>query len=429
MKRWLLLLMLLAWASVAHAQTLASGSITTNGQALTAGISPGGAPIVGHSVQVTGTWTGTLTFQASVDGSTYVSLLGSNVASGASASSTTANGVFSFTNGGYRSVRVTATAAMTGTAVVTINQGYAGGGGGGASGSVTQGTSPWVVAGEYANDGAAAGTNRVNVNDGLVETSAPTRTNGRNAGASYTAGGSQRVMIADAAGAAVTVATDVPEDAAETAGGTGPFVMSVRRDTAASSAGTTGDNASFNTDSIGRLWVSGAVVEDAAETAADSLVSVGTVRRDAPASSAGTTGDNATMNTSALGAVYVATVDPCSYKAKSYYVVNLAATGTVEVANAVANEFWYICSVNLVAQGANAFLIASDDTDGCGSLTAGLNGGTAAATGWGFAANGGIALGNGNATVMKSATANHYLCIAPSTTAQISGTIAYVSAP
>jgi len=55
-------------------------------------------------------------------------------------------------------------------------------------------------------------------------------------------------------GAALTGATDVTEDAAETAGGTGPFVLSVRRDTRASSAGTTGDNASFNTDATGNLY-------------------------------------------------------------------------------------------------------------------------------------------------------------------------------
>lgn len=100
--------------------------------------------------------------------------------------------------------------------------------------------------------------------------------------------------------------TAVPiEDAAETAGGTGLYAMSVRRDTAASSAGTTGDNATINTDSLGRLWTTGSAVEDAAETAGGILVMGGTVRRDTAASSAGTTGDNATFNTDAVGALWV----------------------------------------------------------------------------------------------------------------------------
>ena len=47
------------------------------------------------------------------------------------------------------------------------------------------------------------------------------------------------------------------------------------------------------------------VVEDAAETAANQLLGIGTVRRDTAASSAGTTGDNATLNTDAVGALWV----------------------------------------------------------------------------------------------------------------------------
>lgn len=49
-------------------------------------------------------------------------------------------------------------------------------------------------------------------------------------------------------------ASDVTEDAAETAGGTGPMVMTVRRDTLASSSGTSGDNSTLNTNSIGALY-------------------------------------------------------------------------------------------------------------------------------------------------------------------------------
>lgn len=94
------------------------------------------------------------------------------------------------------------------------------------------------------------------------------------------------------------------EDAPETAGGTLLMAGTVRRDTAASSAGTTGDNATLNTDSLGRLWISGAAVEDAAETAGGILLMAGSVRRDTAASSAGTTGDNATINTDSVGALW-----------------------------------------------------------------------------------------------------------------------------
>jgi hypothetical protein len=47
------------------------------------------------------------------------------------------------------------------------------------------------------------------------------------------------------------------EDAGETAGGTLLMAGTVRRDTPAASAGTTGDNATLNTDSNGRVWTNG----------------------------------------------------------------------------------------------------------------------------------------------------------------------------
>ena len=122
-------------------------------------------------------------------------------------------------------------------------------------------------------------------------------------------------------------------------------------------------------------------------------------------------------------------IDPCATKIKKFFVINLTTAGTTQIDAAVASEFWYICSINVVTTLANSVLIASDNDSGCGSLTAGLNGGTTSATGWPFTAGGGIALGVGNSFVMKSATANHYLCIATSVSTQTSGGIVYVSAP
>lgn len=127
--------------------------------------------------------------------------------------------------------------------------------------------------------------------------------------------------------------------------------------------------------------------------------------------------------------LYVRHLDPCTGGAKTFHIVNMNSATTVEIANSVASQFFYICSVNLVAVAAQTVAIGEDDTDGCGSITAGLHGGATAATGWSFAANGGIALGNGMGTVMKTSTAARYLCIITGQAAQVSGTIAYVSAP
>ena len=47
------------------------------------------------------------------------------------------------------------------------------------------------------------------------------------------------------------------EDAAETAGGNLSMIGAVRRDTLASSSGTSGDNSTVNTNNVGALWVAG----------------------------------------------------------------------------------------------------------------------------------------------------------------------------
>ena len=86
--------------------------------------------------------------------------------------------------------------------------GGGGGSGGGGGGSVTQGTDPWIVAGSFANDGVAAGSNRVPTLPGIVETSAPTRTNGRNAGFRFFAGGGAGMVLTNAAGTEYELGTD-----------------------------------------------------------------------------------------------------------------------------------------------------------------------------------------------------------------------------
>lgn len=129
------------------------------------------------------------------------------------------------------------------------------------------------------------------------------------------------------------------------------------------------------------------------------------------------------------GVAVTAVTDPCDGTAKTPHVVNMSSATTVEIANAQASNNWYICSVNLVAAAAQTVAIGIDNDDGCGSITTGLHGGATAATGWSFAANGGISLGNGSGTVMKSVTPNQYLCIITGQAAQLSGTIMYVAAP
>jgi hypothetical protein len=95
-------------------------------------------------VQITGTWSGTITFQGSVDNSTFASLACVSIADTSSAlvTTTTSNGTFKCVIAGLSSVRIVFTSYSSGTANVFVGTAQAaltngGGGGGGGSGTVT----------------------------------------------------------------------------------------------------------------------------------------------------------------------------------------------------------------------------------------------------------------------------------------------------
>lgn len=73
---------------------------------------------------VSGTWTGTLTPEGSVNGAPFRTILTTNPADGSSTSAITANGTYTVPNSGFTQVRLRATATITGTAFVGAAQGY-----------------------------------------------------------------------------------------------------------------------------------------------------------------------------------------------------------------------------------------------------------------------------------------------------------------
>lgn len=325
-----------------------------------------------------------------------------------------------------------------------------------------------------AADNSTNSTSKVPVLAGTANASAPSWTEGRQVPLSTDLSGALRVTGG-------TAATQYAEDAAETAGAQLSMAGSVRRDTAASSAGTTGDNATINTDANGKLWtnadntaINGVAIsvgngasgtgvqrvtlandstgnlatigtsvtpgtsaahlgkaEDAAHASGDTGVAVLTKRTDAAATSAGTDADYATLNTDANGLLWTRTSDPCTALAKTFIPINISTATTTELTPSLAGAStnYYVCSLNLVTAGANNVALTDDDTDNCASVTSGLAGGTTAASGWNFAANGGMTFGNGQSSVFKTNGANRVLCLVTSAAVQLSGTITVVSAP
>lgn len=156
-KAFLTLFLFLFLCGTALAQDAStSGNITAPAQTVTLDLDSFGTT----GLQVTGTWTGTLVFEATVDGTNYVAIQVIDVASGALVTDTTANGSFLAAVAGFQRIRVRASALASGTAVVTLRASP--GGGQVATSAVTLGT----VDANQGTPAATAGRWPVQVTDG-----------------------------------------------------------------------------------------------------------------------------------------------------------------------------------------------------------------------------------------------------------------------
>jgi hypothetical protein len=118
--------------------------------------------------------------------------------------------------------------------------------------------------------------------------------------------------------------------------------------------------------------------------------------------------------------------DPCQGQSKQFVSIN--QTGNTQLVAGTASKKIYVCSIHVVVAAATSVAVVEGTGSVCATGTAGVSGlgGATAATGWTFAANGGIAYGNGGATVGAEATAADNLCLFNSGSGQVSGGISYV---
>jgi hypothetical protein len=119
-------------------------------------------------------------------------------------------------------------------------------------------------------------------------------------------------------------------------------------------------------------------------------------------------------------------VDPCKAHAKLY--ASISQTGNTQLVTGTTSKKIYVCSIHLVAAAATNVAVVEGTGTVCGTGAAGVGGfgGATAATGWNFAANGGIALGNGDSSLGAEGTSGDNLCIFNSGSGQVSGGISYV---
>lgn len=169
----------------------------------------------------------------------------------------------------------------------------------------------------------------------------------------------------------LSIAGDLAEDGAHVDGESGPLVLSRRIDTAASSAGASGDRATFNTDALGRLWT----------------------RPGQPCA------DHARIQSAAI---------------------STSSSGNVEVVALNGSDLIYVCGYSLIAGAATAVQFIY------GTGTACATGETDITGAWSLAANGGITQANAGVPQFAAIPAGNALCIENSGANAVQGHVTYV---
>lgn len=100
-------------------------------------------------------------------------------------------------------------------------------------------------------------------------------------------------------------------------------------------------------------------------------------------------------------------------------------TASAQLVAGVSGQKVHICEINIVLSAADNVALVEGTGSVCGTSTAGLFGGSTAATGWNFAATtgGSLVIGNGHDLISQTATNADNVCLLVSTGAQVSGNI------
>jgi hypothetical protein len=117
---------------------------------------------------------------------------------------------------------------------------------------------------------------------------------------------------------------------------------------------------------------------------------------------------------------------PCQTVAATFTPINISASGSAKIITGTSAKKTYICHIDIVTNAANNVVLTEGTGSNCGTGTAGMAGGTTAASGYNFSANGGISLGDGSRAINATATNADDVCLNPSASTQLSGVVVWV---
>ncbi len=121
--------------------------------------------------------------------------------------------------------------------------------------------------------------------------------------------------------------------------------------------------------------------------------------------------------------------DPCQTGTPVSTPISITTATTTRIIAPTAAKKTYICYMFLTSAAADNVGIVEGTGGTCGAGTAGVVGGTTAANGPNFAANGGAAFGNGSSFVMATAGTNVDFCLITSAATPLAGVVKWVQAP
>lgn len=105
--------------------------------------------------------------------------------------------------------------------------------------------------------------------------------------------------------------------------------------------------------------------------------------------------------------------------------INISTATTTLIVTGVSGRQVRFCSFHMITAAANNVAWIEGTGATCGTGTAGMAGGTTAASGYNFAANAGLAIGTGLGEVLTTATTGDSACLVTSAATQLSGFAKY----
>lgn len=333
----------------------------------------------------------------------------------------------------FTSISETQITCATSTSTTTVNfsvgtglpTGTGGGGGSGGGGSVTQGTDPWLVAGKGTAGTPSGGV--LSVQGVASGASMPVSA----AASSYAAGALAAGVFATGAG---VDGWDLTQGAkADTICSTATASCTIVALLKFLNTSVTSPPP-LNVNTVSTAWtgLTPGVAQTVTIIAANTdQTSLGGIAYGAMANFG--TSPGAVKAPNANASVFYGTTaavgDPCQTNAATHTAISITTNTTTRIIAPASAKRTYICYLFLTSAAADNVGIVEGTGGTCGSGTAGIVGGTTAANGPNFAANGGAAFGNGASVVLATAGTNVDTCLITSAATPLAGTVKWVQAP